>query len=257
VGCWRTGSTGSPPRTAGRPWRRKWSGPATGVCQAEGMCRNITTLRGLEPPASSEEVTAAARQYVRKVSGVQQPSVRTAEAVQEGGRPDRCCHLRLAGCPAATPATAAHPAPTPTLAAVRRGRTARRVCADTCPPVRDGLSATNRVGRRGGPARRGHDRLSTVGGRGSRGSGLSSGRRGRGRGSAGECPRGRQPLTDPGRVGCRHGRALLRPLPRTCGSPGHARPSGPENWPRDHLEHGPLTGVSAGLRWPACARWGP
>lgn len=47
------------------------------------MCRNITTLRGLEPPASSEEVTAAARQYVRKVSGVQQPSVRTAEAVQE------------------------------------------------------------------------------------------------------------------------------------------------------------------------------
>ena len=47
------------------------------------MCRNITTLRGLAPPASSEEVTAAARQYVRKVSGVQQPSVRTAEAVQE------------------------------------------------------------------------------------------------------------------------------------------------------------------------------
>jgi len=47
------------------------------------MCRNITTLRGLEPPVSSEEVTAAARQYVRKVSGVQQPSVRTAEAVQE------------------------------------------------------------------------------------------------------------------------------------------------------------------------------
>jgi hypothetical protein len=34
------------------------------------MCRNITTLRGLEPPATSEEVEAAARQYVRKVSGV-------------------------------------------------------------------------------------------------------------------------------------------------------------------------------------------
>jgi hypothetical protein len=34
------------------------------------MCRNITTLRGLEPPASPEEIEAAARQYVRKVAGV-------------------------------------------------------------------------------------------------------------------------------------------------------------------------------------------
>ncbi len=34
------------------------------------MCRNITTLRGLEPAATLEEVEAAARQYVRKVSGV-------------------------------------------------------------------------------------------------------------------------------------------------------------------------------------------
>jgi len=35
------------------------------------MCRNITELRGLEPAASVEEVEAAARQYVRKVSGIQ------------------------------------------------------------------------------------------------------------------------------------------------------------------------------------------
>jgi len=41
------------------------------------MCRNITTLRGLEPAATSEEIEAAARQYVRKVSGVQAPSIRT------------------------------------------------------------------------------------------------------------------------------------------------------------------------------------
>lgn len=34
------------------------------------MCRNITTLRGLEPAATPEEIEAAARQYVRKVSGV-------------------------------------------------------------------------------------------------------------------------------------------------------------------------------------------
>ena len=38
------------------------------------MCRNITTLRGLEPPATHEEIEAAARQYVRKVSGVQSTS---------------------------------------------------------------------------------------------------------------------------------------------------------------------------------------
>jgi hypothetical protein len=34
------------------------------------MCRNITTLRGLEPPATDEEITAAAAQFVRKVTGV-------------------------------------------------------------------------------------------------------------------------------------------------------------------------------------------
>lgn len=37
------------------------------------MCRNITELRGLEPPATTDEVRAAALQYVRKVSGVRQP----------------------------------------------------------------------------------------------------------------------------------------------------------------------------------------
>jgi len=46
------------------------------------MCRNITTLRGLEPTASAEEIEAAARQYVRKVSGVQATSARTAAAVE-------------------------------------------------------------------------------------------------------------------------------------------------------------------------------
>ena len=34
------------------------------------MCRNITELRGLQPPATDEEIVAAARQYVRKVSGL-------------------------------------------------------------------------------------------------------------------------------------------------------------------------------------------
>lgn len=41
------------------------------------MCRNITTLRGLEPEATSQEIEAAARQYVRKVSGIQKTSAST------------------------------------------------------------------------------------------------------------------------------------------------------------------------------------
>lgn len=47
-----------------------------------GMCRNITTLRGLEPEATDEEIEAAVRQFVRKVSGVQKPSSRTEEAFE-------------------------------------------------------------------------------------------------------------------------------------------------------------------------------
>lgn len=46
------------------------------------MCRNITTLRGLEPAATTEEIEAAARQYVRKVSGVQSVSPATEAAVE-------------------------------------------------------------------------------------------------------------------------------------------------------------------------------
>ena len=45
------------------------------------MCRNITTLRGLQPQATPQEIEAAARQYVRKVSGVQAVSARTEAAV--------------------------------------------------------------------------------------------------------------------------------------------------------------------------------
>ena len=38
------------------------------------MCRNITELRGLEPPATREEIDAAAWQFVRKVTGVTKPT---------------------------------------------------------------------------------------------------------------------------------------------------------------------------------------
>jgi hypothetical protein len=38
------------------------------------MCRNIKTLHNFDPPASEDEVNAAALQYVRKVSGSTKPS---------------------------------------------------------------------------------------------------------------------------------------------------------------------------------------
>ncbi len=38
------------------------------------MCRNIRTLHNFEPPATDEEIEAAALQYVRKVSGFRNPS---------------------------------------------------------------------------------------------------------------------------------------------------------------------------------------
>jgi hypothetical protein len=46
------------------------------------MCRNITELRGLQPEATPEEVAAAARQYVRKVSGITRPSAANADAFE-------------------------------------------------------------------------------------------------------------------------------------------------------------------------------
>ncbi len=44
------------------------------------MCRNIHTLHNFEPAATSDEVHAAALQYVRKVSGSTKPSKANAEA---------------------------------------------------------------------------------------------------------------------------------------------------------------------------------
>ena len=46
------------------------------------MCRNITELRGLEPPATREEVEAAAGQYIRKVTGVVRPKAELAESME-------------------------------------------------------------------------------------------------------------------------------------------------------------------------------
>ncbi len=45
-----------------------------------GMCRNIRTLHNFEPPATDEEVDAAALQYVRKIAGMKKPSRANEEA---------------------------------------------------------------------------------------------------------------------------------------------------------------------------------
>ena len=67
-----SGARGAGRRTVAR--RSATAGARTASLTAEPypvrMCRNITELRGLEPVATDEEMTAAARQYVRKVSGI-------------------------------------------------------------------------------------------------------------------------------------------------------------------------------------------
>jgi hypothetical protein len=57
------------------------------------VCRNIRTLHNFEPPATTDEVRAAAVQYVRKVSGAAKPShaneaafLRAVDAVTEATR---------------------------------------------------------------------------------------------------------------------------------------------------------------------------
>jgi hypothetical protein len=44
------------------------------------MCRNIHTLHNFEPAATSDEVQAAALQYVRKIAGTTKPSKANQEA---------------------------------------------------------------------------------------------------------------------------------------------------------------------------------
>lgn len=50
------------------------------------MCRNIRPLHNFEPPASNEEVYAAALQYVRKVAGTTKPSAANEAAFDRAVR---------------------------------------------------------------------------------------------------------------------------------------------------------------------------
>ncbi len=47
------------------------------------MCRNIHVLHNFDPPATNDEVHAAALQYVRKVAGTTRPSRANQEAFDE------------------------------------------------------------------------------------------------------------------------------------------------------------------------------
>ena len=50
------------------------------------MCRNIRPLSNFQPPATREEVAAAALQYVRKVTGTTKPSQANSEAFDRAVR---------------------------------------------------------------------------------------------------------------------------------------------------------------------------
>ena len=50
------------------------------------MCRNIRVLHNFDPPATRDEVHAAALQYVRKVSGTTRPSQANQEAFDDAVR---------------------------------------------------------------------------------------------------------------------------------------------------------------------------
>ena len=61
------------------------------------MCRNITELRGLVPAATPVEVEAAARQYVRKVSGIQKVTDTTREPFEAAAAEITAITARLLG----------------------------------------------------------------------------------------------------------------------------------------------------------------
>src|SRR5215468_6672113 len=60
--------------------------PSRPAWHGGGMCRNIRVLHNFEPPATDDEIEAAAVQYVRKVSGTTRPSAANQEAFDEAVR---------------------------------------------------------------------------------------------------------------------------------------------------------------------------
>jgi hypothetical protein len=86
------------------------------------MCRNIRPLHNFAPPATADEVEAAALQYVRKVSGSTRPSRANAEAFDRAVRDVAEATERLLG----KLVTQAPPKDRETEAAKARARAAAR-----------------------------------------------------------------------------------------------------------------------------------
>ena len=86
------------------------------------MCRNIRTLFNFEPPATDEEIRAAALQFVRKLSGFNRPSRQNAAAFDRAVDEAAQVARRLVG----SLVTAAPPRDRERAAAEARARAARR-----------------------------------------------------------------------------------------------------------------------------------
>jgi hypothetical protein len=89
------------------------------------MCRNIRTLYNFEPPATEDEVHAAAVQFVRKVSGFTKPSAANAEAFDRAVDAVAAASRELL----ASLTTAAPPKDREVEAAKARARSAQRYAA--------------------------------------------------------------------------------------------------------------------------------
>jgi hypothetical protein len=89
------------------------------------MCRNIRTLYNFEPPATDDEVRAAALQYVRKISGFTKPSQANAEAFERAVDAVAAVSAQLLD----ELVTAAPPKDREAEAAKRRARAAERYAA--------------------------------------------------------------------------------------------------------------------------------
>jgi hypothetical protein len=89
------------------------------------MCRNIRTLHNFEPPASEAEVSAAALQYVRKISGYTKPSQANEAVFEEAVAAVAAASVKLLG----QLTTAAPPKDREVEAAKARARAAERYAA--------------------------------------------------------------------------------------------------------------------------------
>ena len=90
------------------------------------MCRNIRTLYNFEPPATEDEVHAAALQYVRKISGFTKPSQANAEAFERAVAEVAHISMHLL----ADLSTTARPKNREAEAAKARARVAKRFAAE-------------------------------------------------------------------------------------------------------------------------------